>query len=90
MHTRLLLLLLLPRGKAAASDVARLYLACCWRVCGRYAPLEGVGGVRAPKLDVVELVHRKLIAARVVANEIGVANQLNLRALSSTCAHVVP
>jgi hypothetical protein len=32
---------------------------------------------------------RELIAARVIANEIGVANQRDLGALSSTCAHVV-
>jgi hypothetical protein len=39
-----------------------------------HAPLEGVGGVRTPELDVVKLVHRELVAARVVANEIVVAN----------------
>jgi hypothetical protein len=55
----------------------------------KYAPLEGVGGVRTPKLDVVELVHRELVAARVVANEIGVANQRNLGSLGSYCTHIL-
>jgi hypothetical protein len=33
-------------------------------------------------------MHGELVAARVVANEIGVANKRDLGPLSSTCAHV--
>lgn len=50
--------------------------------CGQQplSPLVRVGGITAPKLHMVELMHAEPVRLGVVALEVGIAHKLHLRA----------
>lgn len=61
--------------------VTALVLACCSEPCAGDAPFERVGCISTPVFYVMELVDGELVAAWVVAFEIGIPHKRHFRAL---------